>query len=68
MLHVEIYKGKGVQPWRIRPVAANGKVIMQSEGYLTKWNAKRAAKKMYPGVKLVLVDDLGIKVVISDGE
>lgn len=46
---VQIYKGKGtIQPWRWRVVAPNGQVIASGEGYFSKWNAKRAAKKLYP--------------------
>lgn len=49
---IEIFKGKGVQPWRFRVKAANGEVVASSEGYLTKWNAKRAARKAFPGVPI----------------
>ena len=57
MKTVHIFKGKGlVQPWRIRVVAGNGKVVSDGgEGYFSKWNAKRAARKNFP--------DLPIKVV-----
>ena len=57
MKTVHIFKGKGlIQPWRIRVVASNGKVVSDGgEGYFSKWNAKRAARKNFP--------DLPIKVV-----
>jgi uncharacterized protein YegP (UPF0339 family) len=51
---IEIYKGKGlVQPWRFRVKAANGKVVAASEGYFSRWNAKRAATKVFPDTRVV---------------
>lgn len=46
-MHVEIFKGKGVQSWRFRLVGSNGEPVTSSEGYLTKWNAKRAARRAF---------------------
>jgi len=49
MRRVQVYRGKGiVQPWRYRVVAANGEVVESSEGYFSKWNAKRAARRNHP--------------------
>jgi len=31
--------------WYVRVVSSNGKIVLDSEGYTRKWNAKRAAKK-----------------------
>lgn len=45
---ITIFKGHGLQPWRFRVVAGNGEVVAASEGYLTRWNAKRAARKIWP--------------------
>lgn len=42
--------------WYVRLVANNGEVLALSEGYATKWNAKRAAKKNFPDAKLVVID------------
>jgi uncharacterized protein YegP (UPF0339 family) len=50
---VELHKGKGVQPWYLRLVSENGKILAASEGYFSKWNAKRAARRNFPGVELV---------------
>lgn len=50
-LVVEIVKGKGRQPWRVKLFGANGLTLNTSEGYASKWNAKRAAKRMFPGVE-----------------
>lgn len=47
-MKVEIFKGKGTQPWYVRLIGANGKVLSISEGYFSKWNAQRAAKRMFP--------------------
>ena len=51
--HVELIKGKGKQPWFLRLVAANNQTLSVSEGYFSKWNAKRAARKNFAGVELV---------------
>ena len=52
-MKVELFKGEGRQPWFLRLVAANGKTITVSEGYATRWNAKRAARKAMPDLPLV---------------
>ena len=41
---VQYYAGIDGQ-WYVRVVSANGKVVLDSEGYSRKWNAKRAARK-----------------------
>ena len=46
---VQIYRGKGLRNWRLRLVAANGRIIADSEGYYSKWGAKRAARRTFPG-------------------
>ena len=56
-MKVELFKGKGnVQNWYLRLRAQNGKVLAISEGYYSKWGAKRAAKKSFPGLPLVEVE------------
>lgn len=52
---VQVFKGSGLQPWFVRLVSANGQVLAVSEGYLTKWNAKRAARKNFPGLQIIEV-------------
>lgn len=37
----------------LRLVGANGEVLAHSESYFSKWNAKRAARKNFPGVRLI---------------
>ena len=39
---VQYYKGADEQ-WYVRIVSANGKIVLDSEGYTRKWSAKRAA-------------------------
>jgi uncharacterized protein YegP (UPF0339 family) len=59
---VEVFKSNiskypgGFKQWYVRLVAENGETLAVSEGYATKWNAKRAAKKNFPEAKLVVVD------------
>ena len=52
-MRVELFRGEGRQPWYLRLVAANGKVLNVSEGYFSKYNAKRAARKALPNIPLV---------------
>ena len=35
----------GGDGWYVRVVSSNGKIVLDSEAYSRKWNAKRAAKK-----------------------
>lgn len=46
MITIQLFKGEGVQPWYLRFVAENGNKLFTSEGYFSKWNAKRAAKRL----------------------
>jgi len=41
---VQYYPGADGQ-WYVRVVSANGRIVLDSEGYSRKWNAKRAAKR-----------------------
>lgn len=50
-MKVEIFKGDGRHPWFVRLVAMNGQKLSVSEGYFSKWNAQRAAKRMYPDLQ-----------------
>lgn len=47
---VHIYRGKGARNWRVRLVSGNGRTLAVSEGYWSRWNAKRAAARMFPDV------------------
>lgn len=47
MITIELRKGTGVQPWYLVMKAENGEIIMQSEHYYSKSNAKRAANKWF---------------------
>jgi len=51
--HIQLFKGKGKQPWRYRIVAGNGETTSPSEGYSRKWNAKKAALRDHPGLPIV---------------
>ena len=35
----------GVDGWYVRVVSSNGKIMLDSEAYSRKWNAKRAANR-----------------------
>lgn len=50
---VKLRKHDGRQPWRLHLVGDNGEELATSEGYATKWNAKRAARKNFPGILLL---------------
>lgn len=56
MKTVQIFKGSGRQPWYVRLVSSNGQILNVSEGYFSKFNAKRAAARMFPGVDIKFVE------------
>ncbi len=56
---VHIFKGKGIQPYYIRLVSPNGQVLAVSEGYVTRWGARRAARRNFAGLKIVEIDGRG---------
>lgn len=43
-MRFEIFKGRGRHPWFVRLLAENGQVLLVSEGYFSRWNAKRSVK------------------------
>ena len=49
------YPGKKKE-WYVRLIAGNGETLNTSEGYATKWNAKRAAKKVFPLLEIEYID------------
>lgn len=54
--HLEVmrYKdGRLHQRWTFAHVAGNGRKQTSRRFYVTKWNAKRAARKLHPGLNLV---------------
>jgi uncharacterized protein YegP (UPF0339 family) len=59
-MHVEIFKSRNypqrVHPWYVRLVADNGSKLATSEGYFSKWNARRAAKRMFPELEVEYVE------------
>jgi len=48
---VEVYQGPRAT-WRWRARAANGEIIATGEGYVSKWNAKRGARRAFPGAPI----------------
>jgi uncharacterized protein YegP (UPF0339 family) len=51
--HIEIFKSKGsLKRWYFHVKAGNGKITNASEGYYSKWNAKRAAKRSFPHIPI----------------
>jgi len=56
-MYVEVYKGKGKQPWYVRLRAYNGRVVTDSEGYATKANALRAAQNVFPLLEVKVKDE-----------
>lgn len=43
-MHIVIIKGKKKYHWRV--MGANGEIVLSSQGYHNRWNAKRAAKRL----------------------
>lgn len=54
---VQLYRSKRDGQFYLRLVSPNGQVLAQSEGYRRRWNAKRAARKNFAGIKLVELPD-----------
>lgn len=54
-MKVQIFKGQGRQPWYVRLVSSNREILTISEGYYSKWNAKRAARKVFPEITIEVV-------------
>lgn len=58
--YVEVFKGEGrIQPWYYRLKSSNGQTLTVSEGYFSKWNARRAAKKIASSLDVPLKDSTG---------
>lgn len=53
---IHIFKGEGRQPWYVRAVSRNGQTLTISEGYVSKWGAKRAARRMFPDTEILYTD------------
>lgn len=51
-MHVEIFKSSGIRPWRYRLVGGNGEPMTRSQGYSSKWSAKRGARKAHAGIEI----------------
>jgi uncharacterized protein YegP (UPF0339 family) len=43
-MHIELKKGARKWFWKI--VGRNGEIVLTSQGYYSKWNAKRSALKL----------------------
>ena len=52
--HIEVLRHNYLYFWRL--VAANGEILSSSEQYSSKWNARRAAKKLSKMTGLVWED------------
>lgn len=53
----QVYRDTTRREWRWRRVSPNGKIIATSgEGYKSKWWAKRQAKRLNPGTRVVVLD------------
>ncbi len=48
---VRIKRGVGLKNWRVYLYSENGQILNISEGYFSQWNAKRAARKVYPNFR-----------------
>jgi uncharacterized protein YegP (UPF0339 family) len=53
-MHIEITKGKRKYSWKI--VGRNGETVVTSQGYYSKWSAKRSALKLANINRMRIVD------------
>lgn len=56
-MRIDVFKGRGTQPWRWRLVWSNGEIAATSEGYSRKGTAVRLGSK--------LAAALGARVVVA---
>lgn len=54
----------GRRKWYVRLKAGNGETVNTSQGYATKWNAKRAAKKVFPDLEKIILNEDGTETVV----
>ncbi len=52
-MHVQIFRSN--HGWYVRLIAANGEKLTVSEAYYSKWNAKRAARRVFPNLPIQYV-------------
>jgi len=56
-MHVEIFPSKYLtfpgktRKWYVRLISDNNLTLNTSQGYVSKWNATRAAKKVFPNLE-----------------
>jgi len=65
---VQIFKGLGRQPWFVRLVSPNGATLSISEGYYSKWNAKRAANRMFAGLEIRVIQPQQAEGELEDAQ
>lgn len=61
-MRVEIFRSEATffrtrsrHKWYVRLRGGNNEVMITSEGYTSKWNAERAAKRMFPNIPVEIV-------------
>jgi uncharacterized protein YegP (UPF0339 family) len=55
-MRLEIHRGQDGQ-WYIRLRAANGEIVLASEGYTRRWSARRAARRLqarFPAIEEIV--------------
>jgi hypothetical protein len=46
---IELFRESGLKRWRWRRIADNGQTVeTPGQGFATKWNAKRSARRAHP--------------------
>lgn len=53
--HVDVFRGDNGR-WYFHRVAGNHRITAGSQGYRTRWGAKRAARKVFPGVQIRVLE------------
>ena len=49
MMRAIIFRGDGtIRKWYVKLVGANNRTLNVTQGYVTHWGAKRAARKQFP--------------------
>lgn len=66
---VEICKSEDGNQWYINAIGGNGEIVLTSEMYVSKANARRSAEEAFPGAMIVEEDEGAVEghPVIDDG-
>jgi len=54
-LVVEVWQSSATFQWHWHAKAPNGEIVSQGEAHTRKWSAKRAARRLFPHARIVVL-------------